>query len=232
MKLQKGNRAMEINERPTEKKKENKVNKLFTKLGIFSAILLILLIILIITFKMFNSKKDIFQNQLSALNNNNNSIVLQIKNLESKSVTAKNYIQIWDNEFTSNQKKLAGINVEELRVNIKNIADNNILDSLNITISPVILAGKTFDNDSIRTYTAILEIKFNAISDVDVYKFIDDLNQNLGYFITIQSIEMKKLRAINEEFLKALRSGTMIASTEVKLELRIYGLGENKKSYE
>lgn len=207
-------------------KNEKKVNGLITKLAVASCILLILLGILVYSAKILLDEKNKMQQEVDSLNNSNSSIVSQIRDIENKSIMAKNYIKIWETDYIPNQKLMNGINIQEVEDKIQKLAtENNMVDVL-INLSPVILARGQFEKGTLKTYTTLVVIKFNAVTDISVFKFLDDLRDSIGYFITIQEFTMERTRKIDDEFLRTLANGNIATAVSGEIKIRLYGLGE------
>lgn len=209
-------------------KDENKVQKLFVKLGVVSAIFVVLLIILIIIVSMLSKKRSILQSEIDSLKNASSIVQVQIRDIDNKAATAKNYIQVWEKDFIPYQKELKGINIDDVKKTVVEIANSNLFTNTVIEVSPVILAGQPLENASIRTYTTVVTVKFNAITDVNVYQFLDELKSNIGYFITIQEVTLKRVKRVDDDFLNTLSIGNIVTALEGEIKIRLYGLGENK----
>ncbi len=207
-------------------KNEKKVNRLITKLAIASCILLILLGIFAYSAKILLDEKNKMQQEVDSLSNLNSSIVSQIRDIENKSTMAKNYIKIWETDYIPNQKLMNGINIQEVEDKIQKLAAENDMVNVLVNLSPVILAGGQFEKETLKTYTTLVVIKFNAITDISVFKFLDDLRDNIGYFITIQELVMERTRKIDDEFLRTLANGNIATAVSGEVKIRLYGLGE------
>lgn len=207
-------------------KNEKKVNRLITKLAIASCILLILLGIFAYSAKILLDEKNKMQQEVDSLSNLNSSIVSQIRDIENKSTMAKNYIKIWETDYIPNQKLMNGINIQEVEDKIQKLAAENDMVNVLVNLSPVILAGGQFEKETLKTYTTLVVIKFNAVTDISVFKFLDDLRDSIGYFITIQELTMERTRKIDDEFLRTLANGNIATAVSGEVKIRLYGLGK------
>ena len=207
-------------------KNEEKINKLIIRLIIVSFLLFVLLSTFVYSIKIFFDEKNKMQQEINSISNVNSVIISQIKDMEAKSTMAKNYIRIWNNDYIPNQKLMKGINVQDIESKIREIAEKNNLTNIVINLSPVILAGGQFERENVKAYTTLIVVKFDAITDINVFKFLDEFRDSIGYFITIQEIKMERTKKVSEEFLKLLANGNITTAISGEIKIRIYGIGE------
>ena len=151
-----------------------------------------------------------------------------IENVEKKSKIAEDYIQIWNTDFLPKQKEFKGINIEELQASIEKLARETKLENLAINFSPVVLAGKDLSKQTIKVYTTLVSIRFTSITDINFFMFLDNLKDEIGYFITIQDINLKRVGKVNQEMLDALSIGNIVTNVEGDVKVRVYGLGKGR----
>ena len=58
--------------------------------------------------------------------------------------------------------------------------------------------------------------------------FLDNLKDEIGYFITIQDINLKRVGKVNQEMLDALSIGNVVTNVEGDVKVRVYGLGKGR----
>lgn len=208
---------------------EKKIKKLLTKVVFVSILFFVLFIVFIIKLKVILSGKANAINKIEDLNMENTSILAEIENIEKKSKIAENYIEIWENGFLQKQKELKGIDIEDLQNSIERLAKETRLDNLVINFSPVILAGRNLEKTNVKVYTTLASLRFNSITDINVFMFLDSLKENLGYFITIQDVNLKRIKRVDQELLDKISNGEDVAIVEGDIKIRIYGLGKGRK---
>ena len=208
---------------------EKKINKLLTKVVFVSILFFFLFIVFIINLKVILSGKANAINKIEDLNIENTSILAEIENIDKKSKIAENYIEIWENGFLPKQKELKGIDIEDLQNSIERLAKETRLDNLVITFSPVILAGRNLEKTNVKVYTTLASLRFNSITDINVFMFLDSLKENLGYFITVQDVNLKRIKRVDQELLDKISNGENVAAVEGDIKIRIYGLGKGRK---
>ena len=158
----------------------------------------------------------------------NATVISEIENVEKKSKIAEDYIQIWNTDFLPKQKEFKGINIEELQASIEKLARETKLENLAINFSPVVLAGKDLSKQTIKVYTTLVSIRFTSITDINFFMFLDNLKDEIGYFITIQDINLKRVGKVNQEMLEALSIGETVINVEGDIKVRVYGLGKGR----
>ena len=208
---------------------EKKINKLLTKVVFVSILFFVLFIVFIINLKVILSGKANAINKIEDLNIENTSILAEIENIDKKSKIAENYIEIWENGFLPKQKELKGIDIEDLQNSIERLAKETRLDNLVINFSPVILAGRNLEKTNVKVYTTLASLRFNSITDINVFMFLDSLKENLGYFITVQDVNLKRIKKVDQELLDKISNGENVAAVEGDIKIRIYGLGKGRK---
>ena len=207
---------------------EKKIHKLFTKVTFVSIICFILFVIFIINIKVILDGKTNTLTRIQDLRIENMSIISEIENFNKKSKIAETYLQVWENDFLPKQKKLEGIDIESLQLGLEKLARETILNDLTINFSPVILAGRNLEKPTVKVYTTLVSIRFTSVTDVNVFMFLDRLKNELGYFITVQDINLKRVGKVNQEMLDALSNGDLVGNVEGDIKIRIYGLGKEK----
>lgn len=207
---------------------EKKISKLLSKVIIVSIICFILLIVFIVNLQIILKGKSNTLTRIDDLRIENATVVSEIENVEKKSKIAEDYIKIWNTDFLPEQKEFKGINIEELQASIEKLARETKLENLAINFSPVVLAGKDLSKQTIKVYTTLVSIRFTSITDINFFMFLDNLKDEIGYFITIQDINLKRVGKVNQEMLDALSIGNVVTNVEGDVKVRVYGLGKGR----
>lgn len=207
---------------------EKKISKLLSKVIVVSIICFILLIVFIVNLQLILKGKSNTLTRIDDLRIENATVISEIENVEKKSKIAEDYIQIWNTDFLPKQKEFKGINIEELQASIEKLARETKLENLAINFSPVVLAGKDLSKQTIKVYTTLVSIRFTSITDINFFMFLDNLKDEIGYFITIQDINLKRVGKVNQEMLDALSIGNVVTNVEGDVKVRVYGLGKGR----
>ena len=207
---------------------EKKINKLLSKVIVVSIICFILLIVFIVNLQIILKGKSNTLTRIDDLRIENATVVSEIENVEKKSKIAEDYIKIWNTDFLPKQKEFKGINIEELQASIEKLARETKLENLAINFSPVVLAGKDLSKQTIKVYTTLVSIRFTSITDINFFMFLDNLKDEIGYFITIQDINLKRVGKVNQEMLDSLSIGNIVTNVEGDIKVRVYGLGKGR----
>lgn len=207
---------------------EKKISKLFSKVIVVSIICFILLIVFIVNLQIILKGKSNTLTRIDDLRIENATVISEIENVEKKSKIAEDYIKIWNTDFLPKQKEFKGINIEELQASIEKLARETKLENLAINFSPVVLAGKDLSKQTIKVYTTLVSIRFTSITDINFFMFLDNLKDKIGYFITIQDINLKRVGKVNQEMLEALSIGETVINVEGDIKVRVYGLGKGR----
>lgn len=207
---------------------EKKISKLLSKVIVVSIICFILLIVFIVNLQIILKGKSNTLTRIDDLRIENATVISEIENVEKKSKIAEDYIQIWNTDFLPKQKEFKGINIEELQASIEKLARETKLENLAINFSPVILAGKDLSKQTIKVYTTLVSIRFTSITDINFFMFLDNLKDEIGYFITIQDINLKRVGKVNQEMLEVLSIGGTVINVEGDIKVRVYGLGKGR----
>ena len=208
--------------------KKKKINKLLSKVIVVSIICFILLIVFIVNLQIILKGKSNTLTRIDDLRIENATVVSEIENVEKKSKIAEDYIKIWNTDFLPKQKEFKGINIEELQASIEKLARETKLENLAINFSPVVLAGKDLSKQTIKVYTTLVSIRFTSITDINFFMFLDNLKDEIGYFITIQDINLKRVGKVNQEMLDSLSIGNIVTNVEGDIKVRVYGLGKGR----
>ncbi len=206
-----------------------KIKKLLTKLIIFFIILVMVTIIFLVNLKIILAKKTNSTNRIDDLRIENQNVTREIEEADKKSKILENYLEVWNTTFPENQKKMDGIELENLQLNFEELAREYKIENLMINFSPVVLSGKSLDKDNVKVYTTLMNVRFSSVTDVNVFMFLDSLKDNLGYFLTIQDINLKRSERVDENLLANLRNGITVSVVEGDMKIRVYGLGKEKQ---
>ncbi len=207
---------------------EKKISKLFTKVVVVSIICFVLFVVFVVNLQVIFKSKSNTLTRIDDLRIENASVVSEIENVEKKSKIAEDYMKIWNTDFLPKQKEFKGVNIEEIQTIIEKLARETKLENLVINFSPVVLAGKDLSKQNVQVYTTLVSIRFTSITDINVFMFLDNLKDELGYFITIQDINLKRVGKVNPEMLEALSIGDTVTNVEGDIKVRIYGLGKGR----
>lgn len=207
---------------------EKKISKLLSKVIVVSIICFILLIVFIVNLQIILKGKSNTLTRIDDLRIENATVISEIENVEKKSKIAEDYIKIWNTDFLPKQKEFKGINIEELQASIEKLARETKLENLAINFSPVVLAGKDLSKQTIKVYTTLVSIRFTSITDINFFMFLDNLKDEIGYFITIQDINLKRVGKVNQDMLDALSIGNVVTNVEGDVKVRVYGLGKGR----
>lgn len=207
---------------------EKKISKLLSKVIVVSIICFILLIVFIVNLQIILKGKSNTLTRIDDLRIENATVISEIENVEKKSKIAEDYIKIWNTDFLPKQKEFKGINIEELQASIEKLARETKLENLAINFSPVVLAGKDLSKQTIKVYTTLVSIRFTSITDINFFMFLDNLKDEIGYFITIQDINLKRVGKVNQEMLDSLSIGNIVTNVEGDVKVRVYGLGKGR----
>ncbi|MDD2840160.1 MAG: hypothetical protein PHY80_03465 [Rickettsiales bacterium] len=164
------------------------------------------------------------QQKINVLEKQNLVISTQINDIINKSIAAKNYIKIWNEELSKEQRALTGINTTNTYATILQIAKDSKLVNVSVSFSPLILTAGAFEKQNVKVFTTVAFIKFSTITDIDVLNFLDNLKRDVGCFIIVQDISLKRTRKINDDFIKTLNTGNIITAVDGEIRIRLYGL--------
>jgi len=206
-------------------KRMNKIKVLFSKITIYLSISIAFLILFILILNFHSQQESSLIQKVNVLEKQNSIITTQINDIINKSIAAKNYIKIWNEEFSEEQKNLKGINTTNIYAKILAIAKDSKLINVSLSFSPLIITGGIFgEKENIKVFTTIATIKFSTITDIDVLNFLDNLKKDIGCFIIVQDISLTRTRKINDDFIKTLNSGNIITAVDSEIKIRLYGL--------
>jgi hypothetical protein len=205
-------------------KNNKKIRKLFVTSSMYFAIIMVFAILFIILLEFCLKAKSSFQQQLNLLTKQNATVTHQIYDIANKTIVTQNYIKIWKEEFSEEQRELKGLNTSNIYQKILNISKHSKLGNVTIDFSQLILAGGSLEKDSMKVFTTEVTIKFSTITDIDVLNFLENLKKNIGCFIVVQEVNLNRTKKIDSYFIKTLDSGNLITAIDGIIKVRLYGL--------
>ena len=163
-----------------------------------------------------------------------NEILRQVDNtlretneIERKSMLTKTYITTWNTTITDKQKEKNGIDIESIKQLITEIANKYVINNLNVSLSiptDVLYVGKKV----ISIINSEIEITFNCLTEYDVYFFLNDLYKNNDAFFVVESLEIRKNKNIDKNFIKELiDKGRSNSIFTVKIKIQWYEFSGN-----
>lgn len=222
------NNTEKQNKEKKEKKSKSKASILFTNIVIKFAISFTLLISSILVIKILSNNIKKTKIEIENLDEKNKAIIIQTTSIVNKSIAAKKYIKLWNEDLNAKQKELSGISVETIQAQIDKIASNQNITLSSIAFSPSVMTGGSFEKLSIVTYSTLVTIKFSTITDINAFKFLNDLKENLDNFIVVTEINLKRTKKITPDFLKQLGSGLPLTAIDGEFKVRLYGIEQKK----
>ena len=222
------NNTEKQNKEKKEKKSKSKASILFTNIVIKFTISFTLLISSILVIKILSNNIKKTKIEIENLDEKNKAIIIQTTSIVNKSIAAKKYIKLWNEDLNAKQKELSGISVETIQAQIDKIASNQNITLSSIAFSPSVMTGGSFEKLSIVTYSTLVTIKFSTITDINAFKFLNDLKENLDNFIVVTEINLKRTKKITPDFLKQLGSGLPLTAIDGEFKVRLYGIEQKK----
>jgi hypothetical protein len=198
------------------------VSKIFISLGILIATGLVLFFLL----NEFISIQKSYSIALRALQRNQIIIRNQIRDLESQTVHAQKFITMGEEEFTDTQKSKAGLSINYATELLKRIGRNHNINNLQINFSSPVLLSGIFEKNSIKINSALITIKFDTITDINVLNFIDEIEKQLPNFTILTDLEMTRTTQISDQYFESLTKGVIIPTLKADVKIRWYAISE------
>jgi hypothetical protein len=155
----------------------------------------------------------------------NRELLSKIKSLDGKKNLFDKYKVVWDEELNEQIKSLDGIEITSLKEEIENLAKANELTDVEVNISPSFILSDVFSKKIINVYEADVTINFNTIFDTAVYKFINELSENIQYYISFQIVTLERVKKdIENDFAKLSDLKITPFIITGKIVINVYGL--------
>ena len=203
----------------TKKHKNSKSFVLITKGMKLFLIFIILCFVCYFVLHFFIVKNLKEKLKITDLTNQIGLIQNETREIDRKVNLVKNYIHMWEEEITENQKIRNGIDMESIRVVIDDIANKHSIDNLNISFS-IPTQITEIKGNPIDVLNTEITITFNCLTEYSVYYFLNELTNNKNAFFIIEELEIKKIKNIDKELIKTLiENGTAnLLSVTIKLQ--------------
>jgi len=228
-KIKQSKKTKKSNKSPVQQKVSKLIKKiilLFILFGIFSSGLFY------ITKKIIKTRTS-YINEINNLEKHYKTIKNKIIDLEEKSTIAMHHIKIWKNQLTPGQKEKKGISMDYAKTLLENLRiQNRIYTPLKINFTVPIAMKGIFDKQNIKVISTLMTIEFGAITDVDVYNFINSIEQEIAGYIVLEEVTLQRIKKVDKKYLESLKKGTKTPILKVKIKIRWYGIESTIKELE
>lgn len=207
----------------TKKNKNSKDFILITKGIRLFLIFIILCFMCYFILKFFIVKNLKEKLKTTEITNQIRLIENETREIDRKVNLVKNYIHVWEEEITENQKMRNGIDMESIRITFEDIANKHSIDNLNISFSMPTQITEIKGNP-IDVLNTEITITFNCLTEYSIYYFLNELTNNKNAFFIIEEFEIKKIKNIDKELIKKLIEDGNANLLSVMIKLQWYKL--------
>lgn len=101
--------------------------------------------------------------------------------------------------------------------------------SLNVAPEKLVTSGEVQSRKTLDVQQSMLEMRFDAISDLHVYSFLQAMREQLPGYVTITDITMARQRLITDEALLQASKGEELRMVNVSARITWYGVATKPK---
>ena len=141
-----------------------------------------------------------------------------IDNFNAKTQDIAAALNTWD-ELTSNYESFQGLKISTARTIIEGLKQKYKFAYIDINMSkPELLAGE-YQKDDIAVEYSTIKIKLRALSDVQIYSFIFDLQDLFPGYLIFNSYFIRSENKLDARFISNLTLDSDAASVSANIEL-------------
>lgn len=151
-----------------------------------------------------------------------------VTNREAKNKEAQEYLELY-NQITSDseQNKISDLNRDKAEEWIKRTAiEHNILNMTG-SVDPIApIASPAFKKKTFEGITSTVELKFGAMTDEQVFRFVDALLKNFPGYVKIDSFTITKRGEITQTVIQQAQRGQFPELVVGELQFHWIGVRE------
>lgn len=173
------------------------------------------IILLLVVTAGFWFIKDRAQSSLDAAANAKE----QLRTIDSSMRDAKSSFQTWDNL----KEKLAtrkGLDVEAFKTLVEKIQSQHAIANLNITLTNPTTRNDSKNNKYINLQQSEITMNFGAITDVDAYRFLNELVSSTPGILHVEKFELTLSKELTPQNLANLQEGKTKGLISVNVNFR------------
>lgn len=169
-------------------------------------ILLVELVIAGTLYVLIDGKKKQQSERLDWLVNDIQKSKSNLSRLKSRAKEYSEAIVIWDNT-PEHKRSLVGIRINPAKELLEELSDTYRFSKTNITFSKPAQEDSDLDRPTVAIISSDISMTFNAITDEQVFRFIETLDKRSPGMIQLKSISLNLDGEITKDLLEAIAAG-------------------------
>lgn len=147
---------------------------------------------------------------------------------EDKHQEAKRYLELYEQIISkSEQDKISDLGREKAQNWLRNAATaNNIMNMDGAVDAVTLINNPAFKKDTLEGITSNVTLKFDAMTDEQIYRFLQDIEDNFPGYIKVTSFAIEKKHDIDDSILRSAGQGNFPKLVSGELHFSWIGVRE------
>jgi len=195
--------------------------RLIVRVAIFSAIIGAVVFLCIYLNSLHQSKED----KLSMINNDINSLQRKLQGLSEQAIQFSEAVRVWES-LPEERRAMQGLRIGEAKDLMDKFEKDYYLSNVGITFSKPEKVTENYTTSTVGVVSSSVNIKFNTISDVHAFNFLDALIKKYPGYIKVTSFSLSRNQVVTKNILKQIseQGSTLPTLVDAKLDFIWYGL--------
>lgn len=148
--------------------------------------------------------------------------------LQAQYVKAKESLQLYDAINKRNENAGLDLNRDNAKRILDLLKERYLINNLSVTVSPVTAVGAAeLQKKSLSIYASDVELKFDALTDENLYGFINAIKPRFPGYIRITKFQIERLADLDTTTVALLRRGELPSLVGGELSFKWYGIKYN-----
>lgn len=147
----------------------------------------------------------------------------QLKQVDEIIVESKNSLIVWE-QVKEKLKNRKGLDIEAFRALVEVIQLKHAISDLEIILTTPTTRNDSKDKQFVNLEHNEIEMNFNSITDVEAYRFLIELMNNIPGILHIEKFEFDAKTDLENAIVQTLREGEIQSMVEISLTFKWHNI--------
>ena len=162
-------------------------------------------------------------NESDALLTEKKRAVQTLDQINSNIKSVNNAMILWE-DLKRELHTRNGLDIETFRLLVETIKGRHAINDFSVKLTNPVVRGDFKDKKYIQLEYSTIEMNFNAVTDVDAYRFLKEMIQSVPGILQIERFDFKVTKELNAKTLLAIKEGKIKDTVKVSIQLKWHNI--------
>ena len=149
--------------------------------------------------------------------------ILTLRSINQNIKSANSAIVSWQTVKNTLDNR-EGLDIEAFKVLVEQIKERHAINGFTITLTPPQIRSTKEETKYIDLEFNTIQINFNALTDVDAYRFINEIMASVPGMLHIERLDFRVMKSLDEKTLSSIKAGKIKDTVKVSLVFRWHNI--------